>query len=198
VNGKANVEPVPGKGEESLNIALLKRGDTVVFAQFVRQFQDMVFACGRTVGLRDDELEDAASETFLAAYRYIGSYSGKGKLSSWLWKIAWHKAVDYRRMRSPAGPLSENDDADAATDEPGPEAVLEAQERGRLLWQAVRKLPEGQAAAIVLFYREGMSTRAIAEALDSPENTVRIWLHRGRGQLYERLKSLQETNHAGR
>jgi RNA polymerase sigma-70 factor (ECF subfamily) len=74
----------------------------------VRIYQDMVFACCRTVGLREDEIEDAASESFLAAYKSIKKYSGKSKLSSWLWKIAYHKALDYRR-KEPNKPVPDAD-----------------------------------------------------------------------------------------
>ena len=193
------MEAVPEKARPQLCIASLKRGDTRVFAQFVREFQDMVFACGRTVGLRDHELEDAASETFLAAYRSIKTYNGKGKLSSWLWKIAYHKAVDLRRTRSHGESFAENEiEAVAASDAPLPGARLEAEEQNRILWQAVARLPTSQAATIVLFYREGRSLSEIAEILDTPENTIKSWLHRSRSELYTRLRSIQEADYVRR
>jgi RNA polymerase sigma factor (sigma-70 family) len=189
------LEPTSEKAGEGLSIALLKRGDTAEFARLVSQFQDMVFACGRSVGLRDQELEDAASETFMAAYRYIKTYDGKGKLSSWLWKIAYHKAVDHLGARPRAELFAEGQEESVAADCPLPGARLEAEERSRILWEAVGKLPLSQAATVVLFYREGKSTRDIAEILEKPENTIRIWLHRGRNELHGRLRSIQETDY---
>ena len=199
MNRRTNLERVSEKAEPQPYVAALKRGDTRAFAQFVGEFQDMVFACGRSIGLRDQELEDAASETFLAAYKYIKSYNGKGKLSSWLWKIAYHKAVDLRRTRSHGESLSETEiEAVAAPDVPLPEAGLEVQEQNRILWQAVAKLPESQAATIVLYYRQDKSIRDIAEILDVPENTVKTWLSRSRSELFTRLRSIQEADYVRR
>jgi RNA polymerase sigma factor (sigma-70 family) len=196
---RTNLETVSEKAEPHLYVAALKRGEAGAFAQFVREFQDMVFACGRSVGLRDHELEDAASETFLAAYKYIKSYNGKGKLSSWLWKIAYHKAVDLRRTRSRGESLAENEIEEvAASNEPLPGARLDTEEQNRILWQAVAKLPESQAATIVLFYREDRSIRDIAEILDTPENTVKTWLSRSRSELYTQLRSIQEADYVRR
>jgi predicted DNA-binding protein YlxM (UPF0122 family) len=42
-----------------------------------------------------------------------------------------------------------------------------------------------RAAAIVLFYREDRSLQEIAEMLDTPENTVKTWLHRGRNEFLQ-------------
>jgi RNA polymerase sigma-70 factor (ECF subfamily) len=183
------------KGEASLDSASLKRGDVDAFEFLVREFQDMVHACGRTVGLRDDEIEDAASETFMAAYKSIKTFRGKGKLSSWLWRIAYNKAVDQRRRRQAAGTLADDDTMTVAASDCRPGAKLEEDERSRVIWQAVQTLPESQAAAIVLFYREDRSLQEISEMLETPENTVKTWLHRGRNELFTKLKSYQEGDH---
>ena len=155
----------------------------------------MVFACCRTVGLREDEIEDAASETFLAAYKSIHNYSNKSKLSSWLWKIAYFKALDFRR-KEPNKPLAQADmpDSVAATGT-SPEINLADQEQNAAVWEAVGRLSKPQAAVIVLHYREGKSIEEIAQILEMPENTVKTCLHRGRKELYSRLQSIWETHY---
>lgn len=185
------------EGWTASHIASLKRGDTAAFALFVREFQDMVFACGRTVGLRDDEIEDVAGETFLAAYKSIRSFGCRSKLSSWLWRIAYNKAVDTRRRR-PSGVPLKGDEPMSAPVERQPPARLEKEEQSRLIWQGVQTLPESQAAAIVLFYREGRSIQEIADILETPENTVKTWLHRGRNELFTKLQSIQENDYVQR
>jgi len=78
-------------------LRLLRRGDHQAFAEFIDKYKETVFLCCRTLGLREDEVEDVASETFLAAYGAIGRYSGRAKLSTWLWAIAYRKGVSYLR-----------------------------------------------------------------------------------------------------
>ncbi len=181
------------KTGEDICVASLKRGDSGTFTRFVRDYQDMVFACCRAVGLRGEDIEDASSETFLAAYKSIKNYNGKSKLSSWLWKIAYYKALDYRKKEqnktTPA--MMETLAAPAAT----PEMNLSVEEQNAVVWQAVQRLSQPQAAAIVLYYREGKSIEDIARILETPGNTVKTYLHRGRKELYSRLQSIWETDY---
>jgi RNA polymerase sigma-70 factor (ECF subfamily) len=183
------------KTGEGIRIASLKRGDGRMFTRFVREYQNMVFACCRAVGLREEDIEDAAGEAFLAAYKSIKNYSGKSKLSSWLWKIAYYKALDYRKKEqnktTPANIKIETLAAPAAL----PEVNLSAEEQNAAVWDAVQRLPKPQAAAIVLYYREGKSIEEIARILETPENTVKTYLHRGRKELYSRLQSIWETHY---
>jgi RNA polymerase sigma factor (sigma-70 family) len=183
------------KIEQTICIASLKRGDSRVFAQFVKIYQDMVFACCRSMGLREDEIEDVASEAFIAAYQSIKNYNGQSKLSSWLWKIAYHKSLDYRKkMQNKAIPAADSIDTLAAGAS-SPEMHLSAQEQNAAIWEAVQRLSHPQAAVIVLYYREGKSIEEVGRILEIPENTVKTYLHRGRKELYSRLQSVWETDY---
>src|SRR6185295_19485684 len=51
---------------------------------------------------------------------------------------------------------------------------------------ALRRLPERERSAIVLFHLEGQSLADIARRLDRPESTIGRWLQGGR----ERLRTL--------
>ena len=63
-------------------LQLLRSGDHRAFAEFIDKYKGMVFLCCRTLGLRDDEAEDVASETFLAAYNGLRRYGGRAELST--------------------------------------------------------------------------------------------------------------------
>jgi RNA polymerase sigma-70 factor (ECF subfamily) len=183
------------KTGESICIASLKRGDSRVFAHFVRVYQNMVFACCRTVGLRDEDVEDAAGEAFLAAYTSIKNYSGKSKLSSWLWKIAYYKALDYRKKWQNKTTQIKIEIETLAAPAASPEVSVSVEEQNAAVWQAVQRLSQPQAAAIVLHYREGKPIEEIARILETPENTVKTYLHRGRKELYSQLQSVWETDY---
>jgi len=165
-----------------------------MFTRFVRTYQNMVFACCRAVGLREEDIEDAAGETFLAAYKSIKNFSGKSKLSSWLWKIAYYKALDYRKKEYKTKPSMAVIETLAAPAET-PEMNLSAEEQNAAVWQAVQRLSQPQAAVIVLYYREGKSIEDIARILETPGNTIKTYLHRGRKELYSRLQSIWETDY---
>lgn len=168
-------------------LSLLRSGDHNAFAQFIDKYKELVFLCCRRLGLREDEAEDAASETFLAAYKGLRRYGGQAELSTWLWSIAYRQAVNYLRKNRRQWQLEvEPDEEIASNKEQGPAAALQAQEQQEIVWQAVDRLPRLWAMAVVLYYREEKSIADIAKIMQAKENTVKTYLFRGR----ERLKQM--------
>jgi RNA polymerase sigma factor (sigma-70 family) len=177
-------------------IESLKKGDEKAFVLFVSTYQDMVVACCRSAGLTGADIEDAASETFFAAFRSIHRFKGQSKLSSWLWTIAYRKAVNiYLKNRDNAA-LSHTtiDTAAAELINVCPNSI-ESEEQSEAIWQTVQKLPENWAPVVVLFYREEKPISEIAEILNIPANTVKTYLDRSRKQLYELLKTTWKNDY---
>ena len=90
-------EKIWEKKQEKRWLQQLVRGDHQAFSQFIDKYKETVFLCCRRLGLREDEIEDVASETFLAAYNGLSRYSGRAELSTWIWSIAYRQAVNYLR-----------------------------------------------------------------------------------------------------
>lgn len=188
--------PNTDKKNLKLDVQSLKTGDKTAFAQFVKKYQDMVFACCKTAGLGPEDSEDAASETFLAVYKSIHTFDGKSKLSSWLWTIAYRKALDIRnKKRLDASHNEEMLKTTPSQDDPAVGHTLETDEQADHIWAAVQQLPENWAAIIVLFYREDKTIAEIAEILDIPLNTVKTYLDRGRKKLYHLLHKVWKNDH---
>ncbi len=161
----------------------LLAGDHEAFAEFVDKYKEMVFLCCRLLGLREDEIEDAASETFMAAYKGIGRYKGQAELSTWLWRIAYRKGVDcLRQNRRGAEALLFVNNGNILA-----EAGPEGKEHTELVWDAVERLPKLWAMATVLFYREEKEIKEIAKIMQVRQNTVKTYLFRGRKRLKELL-----------
>jgi len=166
-------------------LRLLRSGDHTAFAELVEKYKSDVFLCCRTLGLRDHEAEDVASETFLAAYRAIARYRGQAELGTWLWSIAYRQAVNYLRKNRPScESLAAQDDniqQDPAT------TALCRSEQQELVWDAVKRLPRLWAAAVILYYRQDRTIRDIAEIMRTRQNTVKTYLFRARRKLKELL-----------
>lgn len=177
-----NRSPKPGNW-----LRLLCSGDNAAFAEFVDEYQQMVFLCCRTLGLNETEADDVASETFLAAYQKLRKFRGQSKLSTWLWKITYYKAVDYiRKNRRDLNVLDELDEQLADKKIAQVAAELENKEQSKVVWDTVRTLPGDWAIAILLFYREDKTITEISKIMEKRENTIKTYLFRGR----KRLKKL--------
>ena len=175
----------------------LLAGDHEAFAEFVDKYKSQVFLCCRTLGLREDEAEDVASETFLAAYKAISRYRGQAELSTWLWSIAYCQAVNYLRKNRRMQQLLAGPDGQAANSKQArPAAAVQDKEQEKIVWEAVKKLPRLWAVAVILHYREQKSTKDIAKIMRTKQNTVKTYLFRARKRLQELLADVigEETD----
>jgi RNA polymerase sigma factor (sigma-70 family) len=166
-------------------LRLLRSGDQQAFAVFVDKYKETVFLCCRKLGLAEHEVEDAAGETFLAAYKGLSRYTGRAELGTWLWGIAYRQAISFLRKNRRGRHLDADADGQIADNgQAGPATVVQDKEIEKLVWQAVDRLPRLWAMAVILFYREQKSVADIAGIMRTKENTVKTYLFRAR----ERLK----------
>ncbi|MBA7626684.1 ECF RNA polymerase sigma factor SigW [subsurface metagenome] len=169
-------------------LRLLRSGDHQAFAEFIDKYKETVFLCCRRLGLREDQVEDVASETFLAAYNGLSRYSGRAELSTWLWSIAYRQGVNYlRKNRGQRQLEAEPDEQIAGGKEQGPAATAQGKETEEIIWEAVERLPRLWAMAVILHYREQKSIADIAKIMKAKENTVKTYLFRARARLKEIL-----------
>ncbi len=165
-------------------LRLLRSGDHEVFAEFIDKYKETVFLCCRRLGLAEDEVEDVASETFLAAYKGLRRFAGRAELSTWLWSIAYRKAVGFLRRNRGRGQIeAEPDEQIADSKGYAPVTVLEGRETEKIVWAAVDRLPRLWGVAVILFYREQKSVADIAKIMRAKENTVKTYLFRAREKL---------------
>lgn len=176
-----------GENKHSGLISRLRSGERDAFTDFVKRYQNQVFLCCRLQGLGADEAEDVASETFLAAYKGLDKYTGRAKLSTWLWKITYNKAVSHIRQKSRQQKMYTKLQKTYRDEQPAEQVELFEQDKAKIVWDAVKKLPPEHATAIVLYYRQEKSIKTIANIMKKRQNTIKVYLFRGRQKLKELL-----------
>ncbi|MBJ6983144.1 RNA polymerase sigma factor RpoE [Luteimonas sp. MC1750] len=182
----------------------VQAGDMAAFDLLVRKYQHRVAALvGRYV--RDwSECQDVAQETFIRAYRAIGSFRGDAQFYTWLHRIAVNTAKNHlvAGNRRPPTDDIDPDDAehfDVATglrDHDTPERELMRQQMEQTVLRAVQALPEELRTAITLREVEGLSYEDIATRMDCPIGTVRSRIFRAREAIDLELKPLMEPESA--
>jgi RNA polymerase sigma-70 factor (ECF subfamily) len=189
------VETICEKRQKKKWLRLLRSGDHKAFAEFIEKYKETVFLCCRRLGLREDEAEDVASETFLAVYKAIGRYSGQAELSTWLWTIAYRQGINYLRKNRKQWQLeAEPDEQVSDSKEQGPAAAAQSRETEKIVWESVERLPRLWAMAVILYYREERSIADIAKIMQIKENTVKTYLFRGRDKLKQVLTTAFEED----
>jgi RNA polymerase sigma-70 factor (ECF subfamily) len=170
--------PVAPQPDEKL-IAEARAGDLDAFAELVRRYERRVRSVlGR---LLEDErdVEEAAQDVFVQAWRSLARYRGEGALFTWLYRIAVNEALMRSRRRQL--PISELDDA-AGTAFP-PEV-----DEGWLL-QRVRALPDELRLPLVLRDLEGLSNQEVADVLELSVAATKSRIHRARMRIRAELEA---------
>ena len=74
-------------------------GNTQAFGKLVLAYQDFIFTVAMRVVKVREEAEEVTQDTFIKAYESLGTYRGDSKFSSWLYSIAYRKALDRVRKQ---------------------------------------------------------------------------------------------------
>jgi RNA polymerase sigma-70 factor (ECF subfamily) len=172
-------------------VRALVAGDKLAFRTFVDQHAITVFRiCYRILG-RVEEAEDATQETFVQAYRAIGSFREDGPIGAWVARIAtrecWRISASGARRKTIDHRL---DDAVIAIPSDWADPIREtlAAEERDAVRNAVSALPEPYREVVALRFFGDLSLADIAAATGRPPGTVKAQLHRGLQRLRGRLK----------
>ena len=118
---------------------------------------------------------DAVQDGFAVVVRKRESYSGRGSLAAWVWKVVVNPVRNAKRRERPALELSEIVAKSNGTSE------------GGRLRVALAGLPERQRLVLFLHYYADLDYRTIAAALGISEGTVGATLTAARAALRSQL-----------
>ena len=180
-----------GSASDAELVHAARRGDKRAFVEIVARHQAMV--CGIALGILGDfaASEDAGQEAFLTAWRKFHDLREPERLRGWLGQIARNVALGYLRRKE--GHAALDDTMDFADESPAPDEAAANEEEAALVREALAKLPETYRLPLILFYREGQSVHAVADALGIGDDAVKQRLVRGRELLRQRMSFLIET-----
>jgi RNA polymerase sigma factor (sigma-70 family) len=159
------------------------------FEQVLLPHIDAAYNLARHLTRDDHEAEDVVQDAYLRALKYFDSYHG-ANARAWLLRIVRH--TFYTRWRQRRGEELVTEFVDeihsAAAPPDDPERLLLRQDAGRVLRDALAKLPAGGREVIVLRELEGLSYREISQVTGLPIGTVMSRLSRARERLQLALK----------
>jgi RNA polymerase sigma-70 factor (ECF subfamily) len=78
-------------------VVQVKNGDASAYEALVRKHQIMIHALTYRMTGSVADAEDLAQETFIRAYQQIDSFNGAAKFGTWLYGIAVHACLNWRR-----------------------------------------------------------------------------------------------------
>ena len=165
-------------------IKAIGAGDILAFEMLVKRYRDPVANfIFKYMGDRFGA-EDIAQEVFLRVYRAASRFEPRGKVSTWIFKIAYNLSLNEVLRRSRFCPITDIDDRGFELAEPNHTARKELEEE---VMDAVRRLPQKQRAALLLRVNEGLSYAEIGNILSTSISSVESLLFRARENLRKTL-----------
>lgn len=170
-------------------------GDTKAFAALVKMHHRKVIAVSLSFVKVPQDAEDISQEVFIEVYRSIKDYRGEASLSTWLYRLAVNKSLDFirqkKRVKRGDGKiisLGKDDLESVNAKDPGIIGEdIELQERKKILMAAIDLLPERQKVAIVLSKIDELSQQEVAETMQVSISSVESLLVRAKKKLRELL-----------
>ncbi len=169
---------------------LLRRsasGDTDAFDAFVQRHQAAVFRYLGSVANDPADAEDAMQEAFLSAWKGAAGFRGESSARGWILTVARHALSRQHRRR--AGEPAEFVPLDRLGLEAGwgsadtPEDAFARMEERAIVAEVLGGLSEQDREILILRDLEGLSGRAVAEALGVGVPAMKSRLHRARLRL---------------
>ena len=172
-------------------IITILEGNTSAYGELVKRHQRFVFTLAMRYAKTREDAEEIAQDTFVKAYRGLGTFKQGSKFSTWLFTITYTTAMTFLRKKR----LLTNsiDDDESAVQLENHISSYQAngieQRSGHVfLNQAINQLLPDDAAIITMFYKGEQSLEEIGLALNMESNTVKVKLHRARTRLKEKLQ----------
>ena len=207
---KAQSVKLSGMTEREKDIKLVRRvqgGDKAAFELLFSKYQRRVSRLVSRFVRSEHEVEDVVQESFIKAYRAMGSFRGDSAFYTWLYRIAVNTAKNYLVSASKR-PMSlsqfEKDDEDSFEEDrfinesSTPESELITKEIAETVNRTMAELPSDLREAIMLRELEGLSYEDIAEAMSCPIGTVRSRIFRAREAISQKIKPMLDVGEGRR
>ena len=163
---------------EDLIIAQLKDENlrAAAFSAIVKRHSEEVYRHIRRMVLVHDDADDITQTTFIKAWMNIGSFQGKSKISTWLYRIAINETLTFLNknratlvsLDTPEGAIAQQLESDT---------LFNGDKADAMLQEAIARLPEKQRIVFNLRYYDEMKYEEISTLLDTSVGALKASYH---------------------
>ncbi|PQJ80937.1 RNA polymerase subunit sigma-70 [Polaribacter porphyrae] len=185
-------------------IQKLKEGKQSAFSQLLDDYQQKVFSTCISFVPNKEDAEDIAQEVFLEVFKSISKFKGNSKLSTWIYRIATNKCLEFIRkkntkkrfafMQSIMGNEIPFDKTNYFTEFKHPGILLENKEKSETIFRAINTLPESQKVIFTLAKIDGKSYQEIVEITGRSLSSVESIMFRAKKSLKEKLANFYKDD----
>jgi RNA polymerase sigma factor (sigma-70 family) len=167
--------------EDTRLIALICEKDLAAFETLYRSYHTRLSRFLLRLINRPHMIEEVLNDTLMVVWEKAENFTGASKLSTWIFAIAYRKAM--KALRKQDVPIDDSVIEERASLDPTPEDDLSHNQRRKLLLEAMDELSPEHRAVINFTYFQEMGYREIATIMDCPIDTVKTRMFHARRRL---------------
>jgi len=180
-------------GAEAALVQACRAGSVSAFEQLYQSHGAKMKSIAYNLLGNTSDAEDAVQETFLKAYRAMGSFKGDSSLSTWVTRILINTCRDLHRRRVRKPELQELH-ADAEDNRPAAEPRARGDHPLRVVLEnCLAQLEERRRTVFLLFEVEGLRHTEIGEILGISEASSKNTLFQAKRELREMLLAARRS-----
>lgn len=175
---EASVDNI-SKDELIMEVKRAKRGDKEAFCNLIILNKVAVYRVAKAILNKEEDIEDAVSESILKAYKNIQTLKDEAFFKTWLIRIVINESNNLYKKRF----------KEIAVDKDHFKNIkVNDNYKDLSLYNAINSLDEDLRITTILFYFEDMKYKDIAKILNVKEGTIKSRLYRAKEKLYNILK----------
>jgi RNA polymerase sigma factor (sigma-70 family) len=167
------------------------------FEEFYTLYYRRLFSYLFKLTRRAEMVEEVLNDVMMVIWRKAASFDGRSRPSTWIFGIAYHKAMKALAQRRPAERAADDREAPEPVDHDEPERLLVRRELATTLNRALLAISAEQRAVVELTYYYGLSYQEIATIVRCPVNTVKTRMFHARRRLRDLLPEMGVSRPVG-
>lgn len=156
----------------------IRAGDEDCFIRLVDMYKKRIIALCYSYTEDGHEAEDLSQEVFISFYKSINDFRGDCSISTYIYKIAVRKCLDFKKKRSMKDMLI------GVFRDKGKEDELDEK---IFIRQCIDELPKDIKIPVVLFYYVGLNQKEIGNILNITQKAVEGRIYRGKQKLKNKI-----------
>jgi RNA polymerase sigma factor (sigma-70 family) len=166
-------------------ISRVRERDRQAFAELYRIYQVRLRRFLANLVRQPQIVEEVLDDTLMVVWERAADFKGESKLSTWIFAIAYRKAM--KALRKYDAPLEDHEAENRLSPDASPEEVFGQTRLHGLLRGALANLSADHRAVVELTYFQDLNYREIAEIMGCPVDTVKTRMFYARRQLRQCL-----------
>ena len=176
-------------------IQKINDGEVKLFEILIRRYNSFLYRIGRTYCYNHQDTEDLMQDAYINAFFNLKKFENRSSFKTWFTRIMLNLCYQKKQKLSFKNEIVGNDFQNEKSkimfhQSTNNEKITVNKELGRVLENAIHKIPEDYRIVFSLRELNGLSVAETANALDITESNVKVRLNRAKTMLQKEIKKM--------